>query len=97
MALPGRYRVDHIRRGRGKSEAVGSDGARGWSLYPNRVVTGTPSPLGDGWDTVADLAWLLQPGWQLSAGGAEEIGGRRGYYDNGRTDALTMSLQLGPS
>src|SRR6202042_3814505 len=69
MALPGRYRVDHIGGGRGKTEAVGSDGGQAWSLYPNRVVTGMPLPLGQGWGTVVDLAWLLQPGWQLYAGG----------------------------
>jgi hypothetical protein len=79
MALPDRYRVDRVRGGRGKTEAVGSDGDQGWALYPNRVVTTMPVPLGDGWDTVADLAWLLRPDWQLSAGGAEEISGRRGW------------------
>ncbi len=29
--------------------------------------------------------------------GFSDMGRRRGYYDNGRTDALTMSLQLGES
>jgi hypothetical protein len=79
LALPGQYRVDHIRGGREKAEAVGSDGERPWALYPNRVVTGQCWPLSHGWEAVVDPAWLLLPDWQLSADGEEEIGGRRGW------------------
>lgn len=79
LALPGQYRVDHLRGDREKREAVGSDGDRPWALYPNRVVTGQSEPLKSGWDTVVDPAWLLLPDWRLAADGEEEIGGRRGW------------------
>ena len=78
MAMPGRYRIDY-QDGDSKIRAAACDGMRQWTVYPNRVVTGPAEPLSDEWADLADPAWLLSSGWRLSAGGAENVGGRPGW------------------
>jgi hypothetical protein len=79
LAMPGRYRIDYL-AGDWKERASACDGTRCWTAYPNRVVREPARPLGDDWARLADPAWLLLvSGWQLTAAGAEDVGGRRGW------------------
>jgi hypothetical protein len=55
------------------------EGPQCWTAYPNRVVSEPAKPLGDDWARLADPAWLLFSSWQLTAAGAEDVGGRRGW------------------
>ncbi|MEP7026108.1 MAG: hypothetical protein ABJB47_20365, partial [Actinomycetota bacterium] len=72
-ALPGRYRISYP-RGQDKPEAVGSDGDEWWTLYANRVVSGSGAEPRGGWGKVVDPAWLLMPYWQLSTDAERETG-----------------------
>jgi hypothetical protein len=78
VAMPGRYRIDYL-DGDSKIRAAACDGTRQWTVYPNRVVTGPAEPPSEDWADLADPAWLLSSGWRLSAGGAENVGGRPGW------------------
>jgi hypothetical protein len=77
VSLPGKYRIDYL-AGDWKTSVSACDGARQWTVYPNRIVTQPAQPLSDDWADLTDPAWLLSSDWRLSAGGAEDIGGRRG-------------------
>jgi outer membrane lipoprotein-sorting protein len=79
LAMPGRYRFDHVAGGDSRISAIACDGTRQWTVYPNRVVTGPAEPPSADWADLADPAWLLSSDWRLSAGGAENVGGRPGW------------------
>jgi hypothetical protein len=78
VALPGKYRIDYL-DGDWHSSVAACDGTRQWTVYPNRVVTEPAKPLGEDWADLVDPAWLLTSGWRLSAAGARDVGGRRGW------------------
>jgi outer membrane lipoprotein-sorting protein len=78
VAMPGKYRIDHL-AGDWKERVSACDGARHWTVYPNRVVSEPAKPLSMDWARLADPAWLLVSTWQLTAGAAEHVGGRRGW------------------
>ena len=78
VALPGRYRIDYL-DGDWHSSVAACDGTRQWTVYPNRVVTEPAKPLSEDWADLVDPAWLLTSGWRLSAAGAQDVGGRRGW------------------
>ena len=78
LAMPGRYRIDFL-TGDWQQRVSACDGERVWTAFSNRVVSQPAEPLRDEWARLADPAWLLGSGWQLTAGGAEDLGGRRGW------------------
>lgn len=78
VALPGKYRIDYL-DGDWHSSVSACDGTRQWTVYPNRVVTEPAKPLNEDWADLVDPAWLLTSGWRLSAAGAQDVGGRRGW------------------
>jgi hypothetical protein len=78
VALPGRYRIDYL-TGDWHTSVSACDGTRQWTVYPNRVVTEAAKPLSEDWANLVDPAWLLTSGWRLSAAGARDVGGRRGW------------------
>ena len=78
VALPGKYRIDYL-DGDWHSSVAACDGTRQWTVYPNRVVTEPAKLLSEDWADLVDPAWLLTSGWRLSAGGAGDVGGRRGW------------------
>ena len=78
LAMPGSYRIDFL-AGDWQQRVSACDGERHWTAFPNRVVSQPAEPLWDEWARLADPAWLLGSGWQLTAGGAEDVGGRRGW------------------
>jgi outer membrane lipoprotein-sorting protein len=78
VALPDHFRIDFL-SGNWKSRiAVAGDGERLQTQYRSRVVTGPAEPLEDEWARLADPAWLLAPGWQLSPAGGAVVNGRPG-------------------
>ncbi len=78
VSLPGKYRIDCLADNRQASVSA-CDGARQWRVYPNRVVTEPAKPLNEDWSDLIDPGWLLASGWRLSAAGAQDVGGRRGW------------------
>jgi hypothetical protein len=78
VALPGKYRIDYL-DGDWHSSVAACDGTRQWTVYPNRVVTEPARPLSEDWADLVDPGWLLASGWRLSAAGARDVGGRRGW------------------
>jgi len=78
VSLPGKYRIDWL-AGDWQASVSACDGARQWRVYPNRVVTEPAKPLNEDWSDLIDPAWLLASGWRLSAAGAQDVGGRRGW------------------
>jgi hypothetical protein len=78
VAMPDRYRIDYLAGG-WKERASARDGDRQWTVLANRVVTFPAVPLSQDWARLADPAWLLTSRWHLSAGTAEDVGGRRGW------------------
>ena len=78
LALPGRYRIDYLSGNWQSKLAIACDGGRLQTRYSNRMVTGPAEPLEDDWARLADPAWLLESGWQLSPAGETTVGGRQG-------------------
>lgn len=79
IAMPGRYRIDHVAGGRpGRPVTVACDGRRLWTIYRDRAVTGPARPLTDPYPALADVAWLLS-GYELSSAGEAVVDGRRGF------------------
>jgi hypothetical protein len=78
VAMPDRYRIDYL-SGDWNERVSARDGDRQWTVLANHVVTFPAKPLTQDWARLADPAWLLTSCWQLSAGAAEDVGGRRGW------------------
>jgi len=78
LAMPGRYRIDYLSGNWQSRLTIACDGSRLQTRYSNRMVTGPAEPLEDDWARLADPAWLLRSGWQLSPAGETTVGGRRG-------------------
>ena len=68
---------DWRHRHRSEARTVACDGQRRWTVYPDRVVSGSAQPLPDEIVRLADSSWLL--GCDLSGGEEVMAEGRRGY------------------
>jgi outer membrane lipoprotein-sorting protein len=79
VAMPGRYRIDHLAGARPHEPAtIACDGERLWKVYPNRVATGPGQPLTPDYARLADQSYLLSD-CELATAGDAEVDGRRGF------------------